>query len=105
MASAWGSERPPSTSSSVTASSLAESDQRSSAIGNSFCRSRPNSSLESCGSRADNQLPLPRTVLISPLCARNPNGWARSQVPSVFVEKREWTIASGLVNAGSVNSG
>ena len=44
MVSACASERPPSTSSSIAASSFAESDQRSSAIGKSFCRSSPKSS-------------------------------------------------------------
>ena len=46
------------------------------------------------------QLPLPRTVLISPLWARKLNGCARSQVPSVLVEKREWTSASADAKSG-----
>ncbi len=67
--SACGSERPASTSSSSTLSSVAESEPPGRTIGSTFCRSSPNSSEASCDSRARIQLTLPRSVLISPLWA------------------------------------
>ncbi len=67
---AWGSERPASTSSSSTLSNVAESEPPGRTIGSSFARSSsPNSSDASCDSRARIQLTLPRSVLISPLWA------------------------------------
>ncbi len=44
-------------------------------------------------SRAAIQLRLPRTVLISPLCATSRNGCASGHDGKVFVENREWTSA------------
>ena len=66
---------------------------------------RRSSSERSCGSRARIQLALPRTVLISPLCARKLNGCARSQVPSVLVEKRECTSAIARLEVGLAQVG
>ena len=70
IVSACAGGRPAITSSSSAASSAAESDQRSSMIGNSFARSSPSSAERRLGSRACIHERLPRTVLISPLCAR-----------------------------------
>ncbi len=53
-------------------------------------------SLASWLSRARIQLRLPLTVLISPLCAMIRNGWASGQDGKVFVENREWTMASSV---------
>jgi hypothetical protein len=50
-------------------SKVAESEPAGRTIGNTFCRSSPNSSEASCDSRARIQLTLPRSVLISPLWA------------------------------------
>ena len=44
-------------------------------------------------SRASILSALPRMVLISPLCTMKRLGWARSQLGSVLVEKRECTMA------------
>ena len=66
---ACGSERPASTSSSSTLSSVAESEPPSWTTGNTFTRSSPKSSEASWDSRARIQLMFPRTVLISPLWA------------------------------------
>ena len=68
-------------------------------------RSSPNSSDASCDSRARIQLTLPRSVLISPLCAISRYGCASSQLGNVFVEKREWTSASALSMRSSTRSG
>jgi hypothetical protein len=70
MSTACGSERPPMWSSSSTSSKLALSDAPGVQTGNSVDRS----SGSSCGPRSSAsrrriQLRLPRTVLISPLCA------------------------------------
>ena len=51
-------------------------------------------SLASIASRARIQLRLPRTVLISPLCATYRYGWASGQDGNVLVENLEWTRAS-----------
>ena len=48
-------------------------------------------------SRAAVHSRLPRTVLISPLCATRRKGCARLHVGKVLVEKRECTSASALV--------
>ena len=56
-------------------------------------------------SRAATQLRLPRTVLISPLCASSRNGWARGHDGNVLVENREWTRASSVAYRGSDRSG
>ena len=45
----------------------------------------PKSGEANCFSRACIQFTLPRSVLISPLCAKKRNGWARSHVGNVFV--------------------
>src|SRR5438874_7475926 len=63
------------------------------------------SSLASIASRARIQLRLPRTVLISPLCATYRYGWASGQDGSVLVENRECTRASAVPNLGSARSG
>ena len=92
-------------SSSRTLSKVAESDPPGRTTGSVFWRSRPKSSEASCDSRARIQLTLPMSVLISPLCAMTRNGWARSQLGKVFVEKREWTRARALAKRSSWRSG
>ena len=77
------------TSSSRALSSRAESEPERSSAGASAA-----SSPRAC-SRASIQATFPSIVLISPLWQRSRNGWARSQLGSVFVEKRWWKIAHG----------
>ena len=84
--SACGSDRPASTSSSSTLSKVAVSEPPARITGSSFSTSSPKSSEASCDSRARIQFRLPRTVLISPLCAISRYGWASSQLGKVFVE-------------------
>ncbi|MNC96575.1 hypothetical protein D3C83_139870 [compost metagenome] len=48
---------------------------------------------------------LPPTVLISPLCAMNRLGCARSHDGKVLVENREWIIARWLSKSVSARSG
>ena len=62
-------------------------------------------SLRNCDSRALIQLRLPRTVLISPLCAMKRNGCASGQLGNVFVENRLCTRASAVSNRSSDRSG
>ncbi len=83
---ACGSERPASTSSSSTLSNVAESEPPGRTTGSTLHRSSPKSSDASCDSRARIQLTLPRSVLISPLCAIIRYGCASSQLGNVFVE-------------------
>jgi hypothetical protein len=66
---ACGSDRPASTSSSSTLSNIPESLPSVSTTGMHFARSSPNSRDLNMLSRACIQLTLPRSVLISPLCA------------------------------------
>ncbi len=66
---ACGSERPASTISSSTLSNIEESLPFTLTIGASFFTSSPNSGDWNSASRARIQLMLPRSVLISPLCA------------------------------------
>ncbi len=99
ISTACGSERPPMCSSSRHASKLAESLTVSSRIGSSRSIPRPPESrgirsVASSASRARIQLRLPRTVLISPLCAMNRYGWASGQDGNVLVENLECTRAS-----------
>ncbi len=54
--------------------------------------------------RARIQFTFPRSVLISPLCAMKRNGCASGHDGNVFVEKREWTIASADAKRGSQRS-
>jgi hypothetical protein len=61
-------------------------------------------STPSALSRASSQLMFPSMVLISPLWQRSRNGCARSQLGSVFVEKRWWKIANETASAGSARS-
>jgi hypothetical protein len=56
-------------------------------------------------SRAAIQLRLPRIVLISPLWASMRKGCASGHDGKVFVEKREWTIASRVWKRTSARSG
>jgi hypothetical protein len=101
---ACGSERPESTSSSSTLSSVAVSEPPGWTTGSTFRRSSPKSSEASCDSRAAIQLTLPRSVLISPLWATIRYGWASCQLGKVLVEKREWTSASAEASRGSRRS-
>ena len=84
---------------------MAESDPPGRTTGSTFGRSSPNSSEASCDSRARIQLTLPRSVLISPLCAIMRYGCASSQLGNVFVEKRECTSASALASRSSAQVG
>ena len=99
MSTECGSDRPPMCSSSRHSSKLAESLLASSSTGNS--RSMPCPSFEggiralaSIASRARIQFRLPRTVLISPLCATYRYGCASGQEGNVLVENLECTRAS-----------
>ncbi len=67
---ACASERPVSSSNSSALSKMAESLAPGVQMGKIFCRSAPYFSLASMLWRACIQLTLPRSVLISPLCAR-----------------------------------
>ena len=67
---ACGRLRPPSTISSSTLSNIELSEPLTLTIGASFLMSSPNSADSISASRARIQLMLPRSVLISPLCAR-----------------------------------
>ena len=76
MRMACGSERPPRCSSSRHSSKLAESLASASRMGSSRSSPAPSAasgmrSVASIASRARIQFRLPRTVLISPLCAMN----------------------------------
>ena len=101
---ACAGSRPVATSSSNTLSSDAESDCPSLISGSTFFKSSPNSGDSRHGSRIRNALRLPRSVLISPLCARCRNGCASAHVGTVLVEYRWWTSANGDTNAGSFKS-
>ncbi len=101
---ACGSERPVCTSSSSTSSNIAESLPRSSITGTSFCTSSPNTGARSTGSREAIQRTLPRSVLISPLCATRRYGCALAQLGKVFVEKRWCTSAMAVSARGSARS-
>jgi len=57
--------------------------------GKTFFRSRPKTLLSKSPSLARIQLILPLNVLISPLWAKNLNGWAKFQAGKVFVLYRE----------------
>ncbi len=85
-------------------SNCAESEPSSSMIGNSRCSGPPNFADSSWLERALTQLRLPRRVLISPLWQMKRNGWARSHVGKVLVEKRECTTAMALTMSGSCKS-
>ena len=101
---ACGSERPVRTSSSSALSNLAESLPASSMIGSSLSTSSPNSGDANSCSRACIQFALPRSVLISPLCARKRYGCARSHDGNVLVLKRWCTSARAVTIAGSTRS-
>src|SRR5262245_37821051 len=100
-----GSERPEATRKSTTLSSDAESEPLGRLMGLKSPIASPSTELLSSASRALIQLLLPERVLISPLWQIRRNGWARSQVGKVLVEKREWTIASREAVRGSPRSG
>ena len=85
MVMVWRRERPDMVMTSTTLSRLAESDPPGWMIGLSRSMSGPQKSAFSSDSRASVQLRLPRTVLISPLCASIRKGWASGQVGKVFV--------------------
>ncbi len=99
MSTACGSDRPPICSSSRHSSKLAESLPLALSTGKSRSIPWPSAehgirSLASMASRARIQLRLPRTVLISPLCATYRYGWASGHDGNVLVENRECTSAS-----------
>ncbi len=73
--------------------------------GMTFLMSLPNSADLKFACAAFIQLTLPRSVLISPLCAMKRFGCARSQLGNVFVEKRECTSASAVTMLSSRRSG
>ena len=105
ISTACGSDRPPRCSSSRTSSKDAESDASGVQIGKSRRRSPGMRSLASIASRARMRLRLPRTVLISPLCATNRNGCASGQDGKVLVENRLCTIAIAVRHRSSRRSG
>ena len=102
---ACGRLRPPRCSSSRVWSNEAESEASGVQIGDNRDRSPRMCALASIASRACIRLRLPRTVLISPLCATNRNGCASGQDGKVLVENRLCTIAIALVHRSSVRSG
>ena len=102
---AWGSERPPRTSSSSTASNAAESELPTGIAGSVRATSSPSGPAASRASRARIQLTLPSSVLNSPLWALMWNGCASAQLGKVLVEKRECTMASALASRSSARSG
>ena len=102
---ACGTLRPPRWRSSRTSSSDAESEASGVQIGNARLRSPGMRSVSSRASRARMRLRLPRTVLISPLCATNRNGCASGHDGKVLVENREWTMAMALRQRSSRRSG
>ena len=110
MSIACGSDRPPMCSSSRHSSKLAESLPAGSSAGKTRSMPRPSAEsgirlLASIASRARIQFRLPRTVLISPLCAIYRYGWASCQDGNVLVENREWTMASADRYRSSDRSG
>ncbi len=78
---------PPASSTSSILSMLEESDPVRLTSGWIDSRSGKSGALN-LEARAIAQLRLPSTVLISPLWARNRNGWASGQRGMVLVEKR-----------------
>ena len=105
MSTACGSERPPRWSSSSTSSNEAVSEASGVQIGNSCSRSPGMRSEASIASRARIQFRLPRTVLISPLCAMYRYGCASGHDGKVLVENRECTRAIAVSYRSSVRSG
>ena len=101
---ACGRLRPPRCRSSSTSSKDAESDASGVQIGESRDRSPAILELASMASRACIRLRLPRTVLISPLCATKRNGCASGHEGNVLVEKRLCTIAIALRQRSSRRS-
>ena len=101
---ACGIERPESTINSSTLSNIEESEPFGFTMGVIFLMSSPNTGDWNSASRARIQLMLPRRVLISPLCAMQRYGCARSQLGKVFVEKRECTSAMALSISGFCRS-
>ncbi len=73
-------------------------------MGNNLVRSPSIRSDSSSASRARIRLRLPRTVLISPLCATKRNGCASGHDGNVFVENRLCTNAIALSRRSSVKS-
>ncbi|GAA1801687.1 hypothetical protein GCM10009713_09180 [Brevibacterium celere] len=111
MSIACGRDRPEATMSSRTALKDAESEAPGGTIGKRRSRlesvsgtGEASRSEARCASRARIQLRLPRTVLISPLWAIVPNGWASCHDGNVFVENREWTSAMREVTRSSLSS-
>ena len=101
---ACGIERPESTMSSSTLSNIEESEPFGLTMGGIFLMSSPNTGDWNSASRARIQLMLPRSVLISPLCAMQRYGCARSQLGKVLVEKRECTSAMAVSISGFCRS-
>ena len=85
-------------------SSMAESDPSLFTTGSTRAKSPPKASVCIVSSRASILLTLPRMVLISPLWAMSRLGWARCQLGSVLVEKRECTMASDDSYSGARKS-
>ena len=81
------------TKNSRVLSSMAESDPVAFTTGSTLYRSSPSAPLSMVSSRASILSPLPRIVLISPLCTMKRLGCARSQLGLVLVLNREWTMA------------
>ena len=105
MRIACGSERPFMTRNSSTLSKVAVSLSPSRVTGSTLRRSSPRASERHSASRARIQLMLPRSVLISPLCATYRYGCASGQDGKVLVLNRWCTRASADSTSGSVRSG
>ena len=101
----WGRLRPEATKKSATLSSAAESLPPRRMMGRKSSMFCPHTSLDKSHSRASIQVRLPRSVLISPLCASKRKGCASCHDGKVLVLKRECTSASldsalGLARSG-----
>ncbi len=106
--SAASSDQPVPTRSSSAWSSDCESDapgvSRGPAARRRSAAARRRAGIGPSCSRPRMASRLPRTVLISPLWATNPNGWASDHVGCVLVAYRWWNTASGT-SIGAARSG
>ena len=96
---AVSSDQPVATSSSSASSSDRESltpgESRGPAARRRSAASRRRLGMPASSRRPRTASRLPRTVLISPLWATNPNGWASDHTGDVLVAYRWWNIANG----------
>ena len=96
---ALSSDQPVATSSSSASSrdreSLTPGESRGPAARSRSAASRRRLGMPASSRRPRTASRFPRTVLISPLCATNANGWASDQTGDVLVAYRWWNIANG----------